>query len=125
MAQEGIFLEGIYQVTYNGQTVGTAQVRKEGLYFRISCRCRVRDDAIHRLYADGEKIGVLMPDRGGLVLETRIPAKRLKKGCAFSLDQTGGEFIPIRAGEAFPHLDRLRKGKLTYRAGEPGLLPDG
>ncbi len=115
-------MEGIYQVAYRGQTVGTAQVRREGLYCRILCRCRVRDDEIHRLYADGEKIGVLMPDRGGLILETRIPAKRLKEYPVFSLDGDGGTFIPIWSGERFSQLHMLRQGRLAFRDGEPGMV---
>ena len=115
-------MEGIYQVTYRGQTVGTAQVIREGLYCRITCRCRVNDSEIHRLYADGDKIGVLIPDRGGLVLETRLPAKRLKADPVFSVDGNRGEFVPIRTEESFPHLDKLRLGKLTFRDGKPGVL---
>lgn len=115
-------MEGIYEVTYRGQTVGTAEITREGLYLRICARCRVSDNEIHRLYADGEKIGVLMPDRGGLVLETRIPAKRLKEGCAFSLDEKAEQFIPIRPGKTFPHLDKVRSGRIGFRDGIHGLI---
>ena len=73
-------MDGIYEVTYRGQTVGTAEVTREGLYFRIFCRCRVNDSEIHRLYAGSEKIGVLIPEKGILTLQTRIPARKLKEG---------------------------------------------
>ena len=115
-------MEGNFEVTYRGQTVGTVEVKQEGLYCRLSCRCRMSDRAVHRLYASGERIGVLIPDRGDLVLETRAVAKRLKPGCNFTLDQNTNTFIPIRPGEAFPHLDKLRSGRLGFREGIPGLI---
>jgi hypothetical protein len=102
--------------------VGTVELKREGLYYFLSCRCRLCDGEIHRLYAEGEKIGVLIPDRGELVLETKVAAKRLKEGCAFSLDGKPENFILICPGEVFPHLDKLRSSKLVFRDGEPGII---
>ena len=114
-------MEGTFDVTRDGQVVGTARVKREGLYCRVSCRCRVADRAIHRLWAGNEKLGVLIPEKGELVLETKVAAKRLKPGCCFTIGENRGEFIPIRPGEAFYHLDRLRQGKLVYQNGQPGM----
>ena len=111
-----------YDVTYGENTVGTVQLEREGLYLRLRCRCRVQDNAIHRLYADGEKIGVLIPEKGDLVLETKVAAKRLKKESTFSLEEKGRNFIPIHPGEAFGHLGKLRLAKLAFREGEPGIF---
>ena len=113
-----------YDVSYRGDSVGGVKVRKEGLYCRIVCRCRLPDGKIHRLYADGENIGVLIPDGGELVLDTKVAAKRLKEGCSFSLDEKRGEFIPIRSGEPFDYLGKVRLGKLAFRDGDPGLYLD-
>lgn len=110
-----------FDVTFAGSTVGQVEVKQEGLYCRLSCRCRVADGQIHRLYAGGEKIGVLIPDGGELVLETKVAVKRLKEGCTFSLDENRGQFIPIRSGEAFDHLGKLRLAKLSFRDGKPGV----
>lgn len=115
-------MEGSYEVTWDGQTVGMVDVKREGLYCRIVCRCRMVDNQVHRLCADGDKMGVLIPENGQLILETRVAAKRLKAGCSFSLDEKTGEFIPIRQGEPFGHLDKVRMGRLVFREGEPGLL---
>ena len=111
-----------YDVTYGENRVGTVQLEREGLYLRLRCSCRVQDNEIHRLYADGERIGVLIPDRGVLVLETRVAAKRIRPGCSFSLDETRDNFIPIHPGEAFGHLGKLRMAKLAFREGEPGVF---
>jgi hypothetical protein len=116
-----IFLEGIFSVTLNGQTVGTVELTREGLYFRVSCRCRLQNGRIHRLYAGNEKIGVLIPDRGELTLNAKVAVKRLKEGCAFSLDENSGNYFPIRPGDTFLQLDKLRVGRLSFRDGAPGL----
>ena len=111
-----------YDVTYGENTVGTVQLEREGLYLRLRCRCRVQDNAIHRLYADGEKLGVLLPENGELVLDTKVAAKRLKEGCTFSLEEKERSFIPIHPGEVFGHLGKLRLAKLAFREGEPGIF---
>jgi hypothetical protein len=99
-----------------------AELKREGLYCFLSCRCRLCDGEIHRLYADNEKIGVLIPENGTLVLHAKIAAKRLKPGCAFTLGECRGSFFPIRPGEVFEQLDKVRMGHLAFRDGEPGLL---
>ncbi len=120
--QEVLTLEGKFDVKLDGQTVGIVELKREGLYCRLSCHCRMIDREIHRLYADDEKIGVLVPDKGELILQARVAAKRLKPGCKFTLEGRGRIFIPIRPGEDFSHLDKLRTGRLAFRDGEPGLL---
>ena len=114
----------VFDVTHRGQVIGRVEVRPEGLYCCISCRCRVDDGEIHRLYAGGEKIGVLIPAGEELVLETRVAARRLKEGCAFSLDENRRNFIPIRPGKGFDHLDKVRQGRLVIREEAPGLFLD-
>lgn len=115
-------MEEIFDVTLDGQTVGTVRLKREGLYYQVYCRCRVADGEIHRLYAGGEKLGVLIPENGELVLNTKVAAKRMKEGCAFTIGENSEKFIPIRPGEAFEHLDKLRTGRLGWRAGKMGLL---
>lgn len=114
-------MEGKFDVTLDGKKVGTAEVRREGLYCRISCRCRMVDGEIHRLYAGSEKIGVLIPENGVMTLESKVTAKRLKDGCGFTLGECRGRFYPICPGEAFGHLDKLRMGCLAFQDGQPGL----
>ena len=115
-------MQGKYEVIYEGQAVGNVELIREGLYYRVICRCRVGDGEIHRLYAENEKLGVLIPDGDLLVLKTKVAAKRLREGCSFSLDENRVEFVPIRRGEAFPKLEKVREGILGFREGEPGLF---
>lgn len=114
----------ILDVTQGGQVIGRVEVRREGLYCRVFCCCQRNDADIHRLYAGGERIGVLIPEGEELVLETKVAAKRLMEGCRFSLDENGGDFIPIRPGETFSHLHKVRQGRLIYQNGIPGLMTD-
>ena len=124
MIPGGEFLAESFDVTHSGQVVGRVEVRREGLYWRISCRCRRNDDEIHRLYAGGEKIGVLIPEGEELVLETKVAAKRLKEGCAFFLDGNREDFIPICPGEFYSHLHKVRQGRLGFQNGVSGLVLD-
>lgn len=110
------------EVFFEGRPVGTVELTRDGLYYRLECRCRMPGQEIRRLYADGARIGVMIPEAGELVLKTKVAAKRLKPGCRFSLEENGEEFIPIRPGEPFCRLDKVRMGKLAFREGEPGLF---
>ena len=117
-------MEENFEVFHQGRAVGNVKLIREGLYYRLICSCHMADGQIHRLCADGEKIGVLIPDRGELTLETKVAAKRINPGCAFSLDEPREKFIPIHPGEAFGHLGKLRLAKLAFREGEPGIFLD-
>ena len=115
-------MQGKHKVIYEGRAVGTVELIRQGLYYLVHCVCTVADGEIHRLYAEDEKLGVLIPEGDSLVLKTRVAAKRLKEGCTFSLDENAVEYIPIRKGEPFPRLEKVREGKLIFRDGEPCLL---
>ena len=115
MLPGGEILAEVFDVTQGGRVVGRVMMHREGLYCRISCRCHKYDEEIRRLYAGGEKIGVLIPEGDELVLETRVAAKRLKECCTFSLDENRSDFIPLRPGEDFAHLDKVRHGKLRIK----------
>ena len=110
-------------VTWKGQTVGTVECVREGLYVRIFCKCTLPDREIRRLYAGNEKIGVLIPYKDCWTLETKIPAKRIKVGSTFTLDEPGRNFYPIRPGAEFDHLDKLRSGRLIICGEQIGLAP--
>ena len=120
-------MEGKFAVTLDGAAAGEAQLRREGLYTHIFCRCIAPEGRIWRLFCGSERIGVLVPGAGGLVLETKVASKRLQKGCALYLRDCAEpwnpeNFYPIREEEEFPALEQLHRGVLAYREGTPGLL---
>lgn len=115
-------MEDRFDVTHDGQSVGSVEVKREGLYCRVTCRCRMVGQGVQRLYAGEEKLGVLIPENGALVLDAKVAAKRIKSGCAFTLGECRENFFPIRPGENFPYLDKLRYGHLGFRDGIHGLI---
>lgn len=74
-------MEGFYEVTYGDEPIGKAELRRQGLYELISCRCRVTDDELYRIIAVWEdgwlNLGIPVPDMEGFVLKKSIPIKRL------------------------------------------------
>ena len=120
-------MEGRFQVTLEGVKAGEAELRREGLYTYVFCRCSAPEDKIWRLFAGKERLGVLIPRSGELVLETKVASKRLHNGCELTLRDSSElrdneQFIPIREGDKFPVPELVRRGVLAYRDGVPGLL---
>lgn len=77
-------MDGNYDVIRDGKVIGVAVLQRQGLYFRIRCRCRLEGSAVQRLtlcVGDWETdLGVLVPMAGEFGLDTRIVAKRLPSG---------------------------------------------
>lgn len=122
---------GDYDVYLGKQQSGRIQVRRQGLYYRFSCRCRLTGDVICRLYVScggkGENLGVLVPMDGGFGLETRIPVKRFGEGePAFTLvprhEVPQERFVPIIPEEPFSYIERLKTSFLVRKYGEVGIL---
>lgn len=74
-------MEGFYPVIFEGENVGEVQLQKKGLYYYLSCCCRLRDKAICMLCADcGEQqvqFGTLVPENEFYILKMHIQASRL------------------------------------------------
>ena len=127
---QGVFsLVGSYAVYLGDKTAGKLQIEKEGLYYRLTCRCVVPDDLVYRLFAvtdqRRENLGVVLPENGGYVLQRKIPAKRLQPGCRFLLSARGetntGTFVPVYPEEPFSYISRLETAFLEVRNGQTGL----
>lgn len=118
-----------YEVTIGGKQAGKVSVRRQGLYYCFSCRCCLAGDIIYRLVVSSgsarENLGILVPDKGGFVLETRLPVKRIGEGpLSFRLVPKREEqvsFLPIRPEEPFAYLSRLKQSFLVISNGEPGI----
>ena len=44
----------MYDVLLGDEPIGKAQVKKEGLYYCISCRCRLSGEVVYRIEAKGD-----------------------------------------------------------------------
>lgn len=112
-----------YPVMLGNAQVGKVQLRKEGLYYRIFCRCQVSADGMFRLEANNENLGTIIPTDNGFGLETRIPVKRLGNGeMRFRLvpkhdSLAPGRLIPIRPEEPFTYLEGLKNSFLVIQNG--------
>ena len=77
-------MDGSYEVFWSGRAVGRAEAAREGLYYRITCRCRLPGREMLRLWMDcgeGEvDLGLCVPMGGEFGTEKRIPAKRCGPG---------------------------------------------
>ena len=127
MGQGVCFLEGEYEVTFRNRPVGKVSVRKQGLYYIFSCRCRLERDELCRLQVTcgnvSEDLGILVPVEGGFGIDTRIPVKRFLKGFgAFQLAAACGTdsemLIRIYPDEPFAYINRLKKAYLVRKNGE-------
>ena len=123
-------METCYEVQFGNETVGKVQLRREGLYLRITCRCVVPGKEIYRLFVQQgntrESLGVLVPEGDGLVLNKRIPAKRFAEGIPTFLVSSGsgsrtGEFVPIWPEEPFLYIHRLKTAFLESEYGKVGI----
>ena len=122
-------MEGTYEVLLHNTVAGKVQLTREGLYYRIQCRCVVPDDMVYRLLAISDRgrdnIGVVVPEGDGYVLNKRMPVKNLAEGTSFVLssraDTDSGKFVPISPEEPFSYIDQLQSAFLEINEGNVGV----
>lgn len=124
-------MDGKYIVTFGQADVGTVEVRREGLYWHFSCRCRITGDVVCRLTvqcgASRESLGIVVPQGDGFALETRLPVKKLEQGIPrFFLvprhEAGEGMFVPLSPEEPFAYIARLKDAYFTRRYGQAGVV---
>ena len=122
-------MEYHYEVYMGSDAVGKVNIIKQGLYYRVLCRCIVPSDTVYRLYAitetGREKLGVLIPDGDGVLLDRKIPVKRLQEFSRFILssrsDEDKGRFVPIYPEEPFSYIGQLENAFLEIQNGQVGV----
>ena len=112
-----------YEVTLGGQTVGTATVKIEGLYYHITCICHYSESELYRLCLTGNK-GVVDLGRceSGRIIEKRLPIKSVgDSGLQFSVNEIRQDIKLYPLDEAIYGFDiknlpqaylRQKKGRL-------------
>lgn len=123
-------MECQFSVTRNGNPCGKVTVSRQGLYYKIRCRCILPSEDIFRLQAAcgirRENLGVLVPVQDRFGLDTRIPVKQLGEGeLAFTViskrQPVQGNFVPILDEEPFAYISRLKKSFLEIKNGQVGI----
>ena len=130
-------MENTYSVRFGNQDVGKVQVKREGLYYRFFCRCRLSGDVVCRLVAvcggKEENLGVVVPVEDGFGLDKKIPAKRLGEGTMeFYLatkigvprmeNRMPGNFVAIYPEEPFAYIARLKDAFFVRQNGQAGVI---
>ena len=73
--RQGDFMR-CYDIFWDSNKVGLAQIRQQGLYSLISCRCSFDTSAIYRIIIKGQTrdiyLGVCVPVGDAFVLEKKI-----------------------------------------------------
>ena len=122
---------GTYDIRRGLEVVGTARVEKEGLYYRICCRCAVSGEGMRRIVVtcgkSREDLGICVPMDNGFGLEKKIPCKRFGAGNPEFLllpkyPGVQGKFVPVYPDEPFAYMSRLKGAFLEIRDGQPGVL---
>ena len=128
-------MEENYAVSLGGKPVGRAQVTRQGLYYRVVCRCSLSGEVMYRLECACRErrtnLGILVPCESGFGLETRFPVSRVGEGkLTFTLQPkhdplTGRSFVPIAPEEPFAYLARLKDAFLEIQDGKKGASIPG
>ena len=117
----------VFDVFYGGQIVGSVTVRKEGLYYLLSCHCK-RIEGILRLVlhrgAERVSVGICAPEGTGIGICRRLPIKLLgMPPWRFALTEGDGEvFVPLGGTLPTVVLRNLDLASFCTRDGKPGLL---
>ncbi len=124
-------MEGTHDILLGGEPVGQARVEKQGLYYRIFCRCRLTGEVMYRVCAVcGEKrenLGLLAPEGAEFTLTVRLPVSRLGREPVqfLAVPRHGaleGKFVPLSPDTPFAYLHRLENAFLERRNGQLGVV---
>ena len=122
---------GRYEVRLGADTVGTATVEKQGLYYLFSCRCRLNGATMQRIMVacGGNQVdlGICVPMGGSFGLDKKVPCKYLGEGePEFFLTPRpgsgGGKFVPVYPEEPFSYMSKLKDAYLEIRNGQQGIV---
>lgn len=122
-------LEGTYTVRCDGQPVGKVELKRQGLYWLVNCRCQPANDRMLHLQMEiGENcadLGLLIPVSGILELRKQIPNKDIQQGHpVFWLRDrkaSANHFHPIDPNIPFPWLERIEECVFAQVDGQKGV----
>ena len=121
----------LYDIYMGTQVVGQAEVIKEGLYYRFSCKCTPPDEGIYRItVSDGNNtkdLGICVPTGEWFGLVTRVPVKYLSGDkLEFALVPKDSQVtaIPVVTNEPFADLDKLESAYLQEKDGKAEIIID-
>ena len=120
-----------YLLYQGSQEIGRVRLEPEGLYYRISCSCRLTGEImckVQLILGDTiRNLGVLVPDGGCFTTNTRVPQKLFtglepRFEVIPHLRADHSTFIPVYPEEPFVYLSRLKHAHLERREGCTGIV---
>ncbi len=124
-------MEKQYEIRYQGNPCGIANISRQGLFLIIQCCCSLEStEPLKIILRSADRmidLGWCMKQPYGYGLQKRISIKELPaEPIEFSLEAECRESFDIVAENTpFPLIDRLYTGKFAIQGGIPGIvLPD-
>lgn len=121
----------LYDIYVDTQVVGQAEVIKEGLYYRFSCKCTPPDEGVYRIIvSDGENtkdLGICVPTGEWFCLVSRVPIKYLPgERLEFTLipKDKQEKVVSVATDEPFADLDKLDSAHLQQSNGKTEIIID-
>ena len=113
-----------YDILLGKAIIGNATIKQEGLYYIISCVCKIKDNDIYKviLYMNDSKyeLGVCVPRDDLMVLEKKVSVRQI--GCGpyeFFLEkkygQQSGKYVEVFDNMAFAHIRKLEHARFELR----------
>lgn len=124
-------MENKYSILSGDQSIGTACVRRCGLYYHISCRCDLSGEVPYKVIVFGgdnkADLGICVPMENSFGLDVRIPIKRIGEGALLfrakpKRRSCAGDFVPVIPEEPFRYLSQLGRSYLERRNDQVGVL---
>lgn len=121
----------MYPIYYDEKECGNAIVDKQGLYYRIICKCKIPTNAPCKITVQiGERninLGTCIKAGNIYTVDTKIPCKYLaSKNLKFNILSPKKEccqgFVPVGENVPFPHLNKLNKARMCHRNGQIGIV---
>ena len=122
---------GNYEIRQGDRLLGKVEVRKEGLYYRISCRCQMPGEGMHHLIlrCGGQEVnlGICVPMEGRFGADKKIPCKSVGQGTPEFLllpkqEKLTGKFVPIYPEEPFSYMAMLKDAFLARQGEQLGIV---
>ena len=119
------------EVYLGAESIGTAQVEKQGLTYCIHIRCRLSGEVVYKVILQcGDRevdLGILVPENGWFQLKSRVNTKQLGTGelSFYAVPRhvaTDGMFVPVSADEPFKYLSRLENAFMSQSKGRIGVM---
>ena len=118
----GDFVLRIYDLLFEKKKVGTASVKRCGLYVEVVCQCQFQEEGIYKILLTGSygamNLGTCVLSEDGFVLKRKIPVKNVGEGeYQFSVitpkSYNTSHRIPVCANTTFDSISKLRNARLA------------